>query len=443
MRKLYKVLKDWASYKTSDVVEFEDSDVKSLVESGILADAGEGVDSALVSKAIESLTKGIGEAVAKATEAAVASATKAVSVRVDAGESQWDKEKRFGDYLQSVYKAHSPFEDSRRAANERLQKLYGVTKRLDETTGSAGGFAIPVTYSQEIFKIVDEGAVFAQYTTPKTMVTPEHIFPALLQTSNPSSTKASAYHAGVKLYYKSEKAQRTQSDLQFDQITLKAQDLTGMTEITRDAMRDAAALESEVRDAFGRAISWRKDLEYLFGTGNGSPLGALSSNNPALKTVSRTTSNEFKYTDVLSMYAAMITGGLSRCYWYMSQTMIPQLGQLKDANNNSVFVANYAGGARDAMPMTLLGRPIIFSEKMSALGTLGDVALLAPAYYYDGMLDGLEIGMSEHFKWDEDAISFRFKLRHDGQPALKGAVKLSERRTSSNTTVSPFVILAA
>lgn len=439
MLKLYVFKKDVGLYKTGDTVEFDPVTVKSMLDSGLIEESV-GVEDGIVTKALGHLTKSMTDVVDRAAQAALERIATTAPTRVDPGESQADKTKSLGDFFHCVMHASSPNSELRTKSADRIDKVYKV-KRHEEGIGSSAGFLLPPSYSSEIFSVADEGSVFEQYCRSVSMPSPKHIEPALAQTKTPGA-KASAYHAGVKMWHKSEKAARQPSDLQFEQIEMNAVDLTGLTEVTRDAFADVPSLDGKIREVFGKALSWRREFEFLLGNGVGAPLGALHEANPSRLLVNRTTANTVKYADILAMTAKMIASGMAGSYWLASQTIIPQLGVLQDPGGNSVFVAATSGGARDALPMTLMGRPVRYTEKCPPLGSPGDLCLVCPSFYFKGEYKTLEVGMSEHWKFDEDVIAFRFKYRYDGQPAIKGKIKLSDGgKTSGNTEVSPFIVL--
>jgi HK97 family phage major capsid protein len=99
-----------------------------------------------------------------------------------------------------------------------------------------------------------------------------------------------------------------------------------------------------------------------------------------------------------------------------------------------------AGGASAAPFQTLMGRPLIMTEKCQTLGTAGDIAFIDFDAYVIAQKSNGEapnIATSIHLKFDYDEQSFRFTMRYDGQPTWTSA--LTPKYSSS--TVSPFVIL--
>jgi len=101
---------------------------------------------------------------------------------------------------------------------------------------------------------------------------------------------------------------------------------------------------------------------------------------------------------------------------------------------SGMFVANAAGGP----PNSLFGRPIIFTEKCSTLGTAGDVILADLDFYLIGDRQTLTMASSSHVRFQNGEIAWRLTERLDGRPWIDTALT---PRNGSNT-LSPFVALA-
>jgi len=102
---------------------------------------------------------------------------------------------------------------------------------------------------------------------------------------------------------------------------------------------------------------------------------------------------------------------------------------------NTIFIDN----ARQRPTMILFGIPIVVTEKLPALGTLGDVLLMDLRHYLVGDRQMVEIAYSDHFKFQNNQSAWRFVARVDGQPWVRSAITLAD----ASSTLSPFVGLAA
>src|SRR5206468_537988 len=72
--------------------------------------------------------------------------------------------------------------------------------------------------------------------------------------------------------------------------------------------------------------------------------------------------------------------------------------------------------------MSLLTRPIVFTEKLPALSSQGDLLLADLSQYAIGMRQGAALEKSMHAGFTTDQTYFRVITRLDGQGTWKSAV---------------------
>jgi HK97 family phage major capsid protein len=87
---------------------------------------------------------------------------------------------------------------------------------------------------------------------------------------------------------------------------------------------------------------------------------------------------------------------------------------------------------------SILTRPVLFTEKLNAVGNKGDIMLADFSQYVVGMRNQMRIDSSIHVAFSTDEILLRLIERHCGQPLWDKALTLAD----GTTTVSPFVVLA-
>ena len=135
--------------------------------------------------------------------------------------------------------------------------------------------------------------------------------------------------------------------------------------------------------------------------------------------------------------------GQSRAVFLANNDVFPQLfGMSLAIGTGGVPIWLPANGIAAAPHGTLMGRPLILTEKCQTLGTAGDIALVDLSAYVIGGKSSTEapsIASSMHFKFDYAMQSFRFTVRYDGQP--RWASTLTPKYSSS--TLSPFVVLSS
>jgi len=106
-----------------------------------------------------------------------------------------------------------------------------------------------------------------------------------------------------------------------------------------------------------------------------------------------------------------------------------------------IWIGSYGGpSGADTPPMTILGRPVIFTEKVPALGTTGDIGFYDLSYYLIGDRQQVEVAASDQFAFQNDQTAYRIIERVDGRPWLQSALT---PHNGSGNTLSAFVQLAS
>lgn len=468
-------------------VEVDDEVARSYVAAGLARDGGEGPEVVQLQRATAAfrseLVKVTDEFARTFNEATTAIA-KRPGVQSGGGsiehvESELDKRAGWGDVLERMMTVANPNLDDevRRSAREGLNNFYGFvpgsdnnlwavpttvapqrmqktfarslgetngfSRAMTESQGTSAGYLTQVTYETMILEFAAPEQTFVNRATQVPMGTRQVEWPALDQYQAPAAGTA-AWYGGVAAYRKGESAQRTASEPATKKVILMAMDLTAYTEFSRDAQADATpALDAMIPRLMGGAIGWREDWEAMNGTGVGQFLGVK--NSLALLSVARTTTSVIKYQDVFGMYQRMITGELPYAAWYAHPFTASTLYSMVDPGNRFVFMPYPTQGNEGSITGkpsgTLMGLPIYFTEKAPVLGVANDLTLLSMRRYLKGTRSGLEIGLSEHFKFDTDQIAVRAKVRNDGKPQQLATIYLSDGVGTNK--VSAFVGLAA
>jgi HK97 family phage major capsid protein len=344
-----------------------------------------------------------------------------------------------GPFLAALAKASTNPESTEA---ETLMKGLGsmlVSKTpLAEASGVTGGYTVPIEYAMRLLMLVIQMSVVRPRATVIPMGARSIRLPAL-DVTTPQAAGQTAFLGGLAMYWTEEAATRTETEPQFRQIELIAHELSGFTLASNTLLQDnAVALDAVLTRLFSQAIAWHSDFNFLQGTGAGRPLGVVTA--PATVSVTRNSAGHFKFADVATMISKLLTTSMGSAVWVCSQTVIPDLIQMVDGASRVIWIPNMAspgGGLAQTMPQTLLGLPIIFTEKLPPLGTKGDVILCDFSYYLIGDRMQLEIASSIHFKFTNNQTTWRTVARLDGQPWLDNPVTLAD----TVTLVSPFVVL--
>lgn len=229
-------------------------------------------------------------------------------------------------------------------------------------------------------------------------------------------------------------------------ITLTANKLAMLSNASNELLEDSS-FEGVLGAALTAGASWHLDNAFLFGNGAGQPLGCLNAKNPALITVSKQTSqpaNGVVYENITAMYSAMSARNRRNTTWVFNDGLIPALYGMQNVVKNVAGTENVGGAGVPVFSVnadgtaTLLTRPVVFSEKMSAPGTLGDAAFIDFTAYSIGIRREFSLMKSTHAGFSTDSSWFRMTARVDGQatwaaPLEAVARKLAEpvRRSAS------------
>jgi HK97 family phage major capsid protein len=354
-----------------------------------------------------------------------------------------------GSYLAAVYDVEKNGPNASAESHKAL-KGYGVTKAaLSETSGSTGGYTVPPQFSQQVMTLDIEDEVVYPRATKMPMTTATLTIPSLDITTAPSAGN-SAYLGGVVASWVADAQTRPESEPQFRQTELRAHELSFYSVASNTLLADSAAgLDGLLTRIFSMARAFHRDYAYLQGNGVGKPLGIL--NAPATIAVTRTTSAKFQFPDVANMLSQLYWGSWrsSTTAWVIHQSVLPQLITLNDGATSAgvgrpIWIPLSAGVqdsvASPAGPQSfgsLMGLPVIVTEKLPALGTSGCVLLADFSKYLIGDRQDVQIEVSPHVKFLQNSTVWRVVCRTDGQPWLNNPITLAD----GTKTVSPFIYL--
>ncbi|MDD4994774.1 MAG: phage major capsid protein [Candidatus Pacebacteria bacterium] len=331
-----------------------------------------------------------------------------------------------------------------RVGGHRSEALDTYARAMKRTAGymeegdlSQGGYLVPVEFSKNLLEKSLEDSIVRPRATVIPMASNRIEIPADVDEDHSSN-----YFGGITIYRPAEKGQKTASNPTVSKVALTLHKLVGLVHVTDELMEDSvAALDAWLTRKFTQAISFVEDDDFLSGDGSGKALGAFNAANPSIVTVTAVSgqgANTIIAENIIGMWARMYSAGKKRAVWVANPETFPQLATMSLAvGTGGVPIWMPAGGLAAAPYETLMGRPLLYSEKMQALGTAGDIGLADFSQYIIGQKGGVQVASSIHLKFDYDETSFRFVLRYDGQPTWKKY--LTPKRGSA--TLSPFIVL--
>jgi HK97 family phage major capsid protein len=314
-------------------------------------------------------------------------------------------------------------------------KIKEIMNSFGSNVPADGGFLIPEYLRSELLRVALEKAVVRSRARVVPMETLTVPFPMIDTTSN-----ASNIYGGVTAYWTEEAASLTDSAPTFGRVKLEAKKLTAYSEIPNELFADSIiSLQMFINEIFPEAIAWFEDIAFIDGSGVGEPLGFL--NGAAMVSVAKETgqaADTIVWENLVKMYSRMLPSSLNSAVWIAHIDTFPELATMSlsvGTGGSAIWLNNGVAGP----PMTILGRPVLFSEKMETLGDAGDICFVDLSYYLIGDRQAIQADTSPHYRFQNDQTTVRFIERVDGRPWIQSAIT---PQTGSNT-LSPFVNLAA
>jgi len=283
----------------------------------------------------------------------------------------------------------------------RLQK-----RTLVLNQGQLGGYAAPDNMEAQIYSIAIEDAVVLSRARVWGITQGNSEYIPMWD----GFSHADSLYGGFTAAWQGEEQAATAQDAKLTFVETQAKKLSLFVDTSSELIADAPGFASELNRAMGQAVGFVLDENFMYGTGVARPIGAIGS--PSSISVTRTGANAIVLADVTAMLARLHPTCHKRAIWQASQTILPSLCALTDTAGNAVFVPNASQG----VPGTLMGIPVIVTEKMKPLGTSGDLALIDWSAYAIVLRKGIGIEKSNAVRWMEDVQSFRCIVRANGLP---------------------------
>lgn len=319
----------------------------------------------------------------------------------------------WGDFIQACYE-------------KRLDRLVPAEKRdMIMGDGPSAGFLVPDVLGRMLQALDPYDAIVrprAQNLGGGTDAT------AIFNSFDQSGTLG--VYGGVTVQWINETAAVPDSgDLKYRQIKMEPKEAAGYMDISRKLMNNASEISGYIETQMQLAMRGTEDSKFISGSGVGCPLGFIGHGSSI--EVLRNTALDIKYADLTAMYAK--TKYNSRLAWVANPSILPKLLNMVDAANQPIWQPN----ARDGVPSTILGIPVLYSDNLPVLGTKGDLCLVDLFYY--GIRDGspMAIFIDPYSQSVNQLIRIYLYWNVDGQPLLTSPLLLQD----GSTTISPFVIL--
>ena len=356
-------------------------------------------------------------------------------------EAQVEPENRYeslAEFMQSVSPQARTYRN-RAELSRKLGRLFEIQNSFGEEVPADGGFLVPETLRADLLQYALENAVVRPRATVIPMSTLRVPIPTIDDTSHTTSV-----FGGVTVYWTEESGSLTESQASFGRAVLEARKLTAYAEIPNELLADAVAFGSFFDQKFPQALAFFEDYAFINGSGSGEPMGYINGEGAVTQSgQAGQTTKTIVWENVVNMYSRMMPVALNNAVWICSPDTLPQIFTMSlsvGTGGSPVMVGNYPGlSGADAPRMSLLGHPLIVSEKVPALGTAGCLSFVNFDFYLIGDRQTMQVNSSDQYKFANDKTAFRVIERVDGQPWLRSAVTPAN---NSSNTLSPYVLLA-
>ena len=332
-----------------------------------------------------------------------------------------------GDYARTAYgKTLTP--------DPRMAKIIEVQNAYSSTDPASAGTLIPEEFRSAIYELQLADAVVRPRASIIQMTGGSISLPFVDVTTHAGGT----FFGGMSFAWTPESGTISASEAKFGRVKLEAKKLTGGARVPNELWNDAPALNSWLMRSAPQGINFVEDVAFLTGVGGSDPLGVQ--NSPAVISITKEggqVASTIVIENILKMYSRLLPQSIGSSVWVANPTTFPELMTLS--------IAVGTGGAPVALVninaspnLTMLGRPLILTEKVPALGSAGDIGIYDFGFYLIGDRQAVSMESSEHSRFMNDETELRLILRVDGRPWIQSALT-----PKNGDSLSPFVLLGA
>jgi HK97 family phage major capsid protein len=303
-------------------------------------------------------------------------------------------------------------------------RLMAASTYGNSDIGSEGGFAIPAALAEGILTALDGDDSLARYCQTieidrNRISLPVDEIPAWNSTT------------GVYASWEGEGVTLPQRKPKLNEVEQVLHRLKCLVPVSEELDQDAVGLTAWLEWKFGEAVREKMNQAIISGTGLGQPLGILKAG--ALITVAKESTQAagtLVGANLLRMFQRLLASSHSRSVWICNPDTLLHLASINLENGSPAFQSGNGS--------TIIGRPVVWSESASALGTVGDVILAdLGRYLILKRKNDPSIAKSLHVWWDQDLACYRLIYRANGQSLLSAPVT----PPNSSLTRSGFVTL--
>jgi HK97 family phage major capsid protein len=282
-----------------------------------------------------------------------------------------------------------------------------VQGALSVGTPAAGGYATPTEFDKSIVERLQNENIFRQLAS---VITTEGDRNLTIE----NNLGAAGWTAEAAVATNDNGA----DDNSFSRVTLSSYKLTRIIKVSEELLTDAFFdLPGYLAQKFAAAFGIAEETACVAGNGTGKPTGVLSGASDSGVVTAAPTAITFD--EVLGVYHSLKRAYRDRASWLLNDSTALLLRKVKDTTGQYIWNSNVQVG----QPISLLGKPVYFSDAMPAAAATNKSILFGDFSYYTIADRGARtfLRLNELYMGNGQ-VGFRAVGRLDGKLTLGEAV---------------------
>ena len=321
--------------------------------------------------------------------------------------AEWDKNEYFLNLALTGMKNVNP--TVKEQAQNLLSNKYGRFNQEEKTIVSSsttsGGAFIPELFAEDL--VVYQNMANVLYGSGAT----QYDLGKGKSIQVPVINQTAGYGAGLSAGAPTEGATyTTKTEPTLAQLEIVGDIRRCLVPISNDTINNSPMSIAQIVADFTKQFLSDELDDYCF-NGNASNFTGFIGHSGTVK-VNRKTANKIVWQDIARMYARVVPSLLQQYVWAVTPEGMGSLLEAEDTSGRLVWISN----GTDEPRLSILGRPVFVTDKCSALGEEGDIALIARSEYRVGVRRGIEVTASEHLLFGDDVTVLKVQSFAGGKP---------------------------
>jgi HK97 family phage major capsid protein len=290
------------------------------------------------------------------------------------------------------------------------------------TASDGGGYLVPLEFSSTLIELMYKLPVLRARATVLPM--------------SSESMQVPVETATVNANWTAELATITQSDPAFGEVILNAQNLIGISRMSRQILADSAIsqnLTDWIMKRFAASIARAEDTAFMVGSGSGQPKGLRQYAGTMAHTIAQAGAR-LSGDDLINLYHALPYQyrAMGNPVWIINDATLAVIRRLKDSTGRYLYEEGYGQVlTTEGTTPTLLGKPVLVQNDLPT--NLGAGTNASEIYFGD---------MSYYLIGDREQIFSEVSTQEGTSFAQhRAAVKVGERVDGQLSATDAFAVL--